>query len=132
MNIFSKKFILFCISGSVGYLANACSLFLFSQYIHSEVLVWALATFVAICVVFVLNTILTFGYIKHTSIRGIYTRFTVFFGSSCGALIIQSTVGPLLVYYLGSVYRQYILAGVIVCVVAPYNWYMYNRVVWKK
>ncbi|MEI6022952.1 MAG: GtrA family protein [bacterium] len=132
MKIFNKKFILFCISGGSGYVGNAISLYILSLYIHSEIIVWILATLVALCIVFTLNTLLTFSHVQHNSIRDLYKRFTVFLGSSTGAFIIQSTTGPLLVHFLGNNYRQYILAGVIVCFVAPYNWYMYNRVVWKK
>jgi putative flippase GtrA len=127
-----RKFIFFCISGGGGYVVNAISLHYLSFLYINELVIWALSTFIAMLAVFILNSILTFKDIRSENFSGSVKRFFVFLGSSTGAFIIQSVAGPILVSLWGEQYRQYILVFVIICFVAPYNWYMYNRLVWKK
>lgn len=127
-----RKFIFFCISGGGGYIVNAISLHYLSFLHINELLIWALSTFIAMLAVFILNSVLTFKEIKSKYFIELVKRFFVFLGSSTGAFIIQSVLGSVFVSLWGEQYRQHILAFVIVCFVAPYNWYMYNRLVWKK
>lgn len=126
------QFIKFCFVGGFGYLINAFSLYLLGKVIHLEFLVWALATMVAIVCIFILNSLWTFNDgLKHSFVE-YRKKFIIFFSTSLGALLIQAILGPLCVFVWGQSYRQIILIGITGLVVAPYNWYMYTRVVWKK
>jgi hypothetical protein len=48
-----------------------------------------------------------------------------------GALIIQTTVGSVSDYFFGVQYRQLALPVIVVFMVLPYNYFMYNAVIWK-
>ena len=62
----------------------------------------------------------------------ILKKFLQFNFTSAGALLIQTTAGTLAVFMFGPAYRQLVLPFVIVFLVLPYNWVMYNQVIWKK
>jgi len=129
---FTQKFLKFGTVGFVGYLINAFFLSFYSRLWSIEWLAWLLSTEMAIISNFTLNNLWTF---KKDQISGLITvlkKFLQFNFTSAGALLIQTTAGTLAVSIFGPGYRQLALPFIIVFLVLPYNWFMYNKVIWKK
>jgi dolichol-phosphate mannosyltransferase len=128
----SKKFIKFGFVGFVGYLINASALFLFASIFHlPEWMCWGLSTELAIISNFTWNNLWTF---KENQIEGqanLIKKFIQFNATSFGALLIQTTVGTLGTTILGEQYRQLLLPFIIVFLILPYNYTMYNVFIWK-
>ncbi|MFA7301212.1 MAG: glycosyltransferase [Candidatus Shapirobacteria bacterium] len=128
---FTQKFLKFGTVGFVGYLFNAFGLILFAKVTSIEWLIWLLATEVAIISNFTLNNIWTFSSQKINGVLELSKKFFQFNLSSVGAIIIQSVVGSIGVTAFG-LSRQILLPIIIVFLVLPYNWLMYNKFIWKK
>lgn len=128
---FTQKFLKFGTVGFVGYLFNAFGLVFFAWFTSIEWLIWLLATEVAIISNFTLNNIWTFRSQKISDISTWIKKFFQFNLSSVGAILIQAIVGSFGVTYLG-MSRQILLPIIIVFLVLPYNWLMYNTFIWKK
>ncbi len=127
-----KKFFKFATVGFIGYLVNAFFLHFISTKTNIEILAWALSTEIAIISNFLLNNLWTFRSERISGIAAYGRKFLQFNGSSVGALCIQAVLGTLGVMVFGSKYRELILPIIVVGVVMPYNWYMYNRFIWKR
>jgi len=127
---FTQKFLKFGTVGFVGYLVNAIFLNIFSKTWSIEWLSWLLSTELAIISNFILNNIWTF---RKDQISGIKTiaKFFQFNFTSVGALLIQTIAGSIGVSIFGANSRQILLPFIIVFMVLPYNWFMYNKVIWK-
>ncbi len=126
------RFIKFGIVGFVGYLVNASTLFLFANILHfAEWLSWALSTELAIISNFTWNNIWTFKEVEIRGFKNIIKKFFQFNGTSIGALLIQTTAGTLGVKILGPSFRQILLPFIIIFLVIPYNYTMYNVFIWK-
>ncbi len=127
---FTQKFLKFGTVGFVGYLVNAFFLNVFSKLWATEWLSWLFSTELAIISNFTLNNIWTF---KSQKISGnnIVKKFLQFNLSSAGALLIQTVAGSIGVAIFGPNSRQILLPFIIVFLVLPYNWFMYNAIIWK-
>jgi len=128
----TQKFLKFGTVGFVGYLVNASALWLFARAGFPEWASWLLSTELAIISNFTWNNLWTFKEEQFTKTADVFKKFLQFNFTSAGALIIQTIAGTLLTAFLGTQYRQLILPFVIVFMVLPYNWLMYNRVIWKR
>lgn len=128
---FVQKFLKFGTVGFIGYLINAILLQVVAVTTHSEVLAWLISTELAICSNFTLNNLWTFKSDKISGLSMLLKKFIQFNFTSLGALIIQTVAGVGLVY-LTHLNRQILLPFIIVFLVLPFNWTMYNRVIWKK
>ncbi len=127
-----QKFIKFGTVGFAGYLVNAIFLYIFASRLNwPEALAWAGSTELAIINNFTFNNIWTFKKEKITGARELFLKFIQFNGTSIGALLIQTVVGSIGVGILGQQYRQLLLPFIIVFLVLPYNYFMYNVVIWK-
>lgn len=128
---FTQKFLKFGTVGFVGYLVNASTLALFSKLFNIVWLSWLLSTEMAIISNFTLNNIWTF---KSSNIKKnkLLPKFLQFNFTSLGALTIQTIAGSIGEHFLGAEYRQVLLPFIILFLVMPYNWFMYNKVIWKK
>jgi dolichol-phosphate mannosyltransferase len=126
-----QRFIKFGTVGFIGYLVNAFGLALFGKTSFPEWLIWALSTELAIISNFVLNNIWTFKTEKITGITALTRKFLQFNGTSAGALVIQAVFGSIGVHFFGPQNRQLLLPFIIVFLVLPYNYFMYNAVIWK-
>ena len=129
---FTQKFLKFGTVGFIGYLVNATLLQVVSNLSPHEWLAWLLSTEAAIISNFTLNNIWTFKSDKIKGLGDIIKKFLQFNFTSAGALLIQTVAGTVGVYFLGKDYRQLLLPFIIVLLVLPYNWIMYNKVIWKK
>jgi dolichol-phosphate mannosyltransferase len=125
------KFLKFATVGFAGYLVNASTLWLFTKWNFSSVWAWGLSTELAIINNFIFNNIWTFKSKKITGVGRLFYKFLQFNLTSAGALIIQTVVGSLSDYMFGVGYRQLALPFIIVFLVLPYNYFMYNVVIWK-
>lgn len=127
----SKRLIRFGVVGGTGFIINYVFIRVFRILNFSETLAWLFATELAIINNFVFNNLWTFSEKKIKGLKNISLKFIEFNFTSAGALIIQSILGPLGVKIFGAEYTLLILAFVVCFVVLPYNYAMYNLVIWK-
>ena len=90
----------------------------------------ALSTEMAIISNFTLNNLWTFKASHISAPRS--AKVFQFNLSSVGALLIQTVAGYIGVSIFGPQSRQILLPIIIVFLVLPYNWFMYNTFIWKK
>ncbi len=128
---FTQKFLKFGTVGFVGYLVNATFLSIFSKTWSIEWLSWLLSTELSIISNFTLNNLWTFKSQQISESKQLVSKFLQFNLSSMGALLIQTIFGTLGVMAFGSGSRQILLPFIIVFLVLPYNWFMYNKFIWK-
>lgn len=126
-----QKFIKFAIVGFTGFLVNFISLRLFRRLFGIEVIAWILSTELAILSNFTFNNIWTFRSEKISGIQKLVVKFLQFNLTSAGALIIQSIAGPIGVGIIGAQYDWLVLIFVVAFLVLPYNYFMYNRFIWR-
>lgn len=129
---FTQKFLKFGTVGFTGYLINAILLQVIANNTHIEWLAWLISTQLAICSNFTLNNLWTFRSEKITGFMMLLKKFLLFNFTSAGALLIQVVAGTVGTSIVGASKRQILLPFIIVFLVLPYNWIMYNKVIWKK
>ena len=125
------RFIKFGIVGFTGFLVNFGFLRLFRSLGLAETLSWLFSTEMAIINNYVFKNLWTFSEKKIGGIKNTLVKFMQFNLTSAGALAIQSFFGPLGVKLLGIKYDAAVLAFVVVFLVLPYNYIMYNLVIWR-
>ncbi len=117
--------------GFIGYLFNAFGLYYFGKTGMPEWMIWMFATELAIISNFILNNFWTFKSEKISGLGKFIFKFLQFNGTSAGALGIQALFGTLGVRLFGPNSRQLLLPFIIVFLVLPYNYFMYNAIIWK-
>lgn len=127
----TQAFLKFACIGFVGYLINAVSLQLLSARMDNEVLAWAFSTELAMISNFTFNNIWTFKRGRIRGMRNMAVKFAHYNGTTLGALLVQTLVGTAGVMLFGARYRQWLLIAVIMFFTVPYNWLMYNKVIWR-
>ncbi len=125
------RFLKFAVVGGVGFVINFISLRIFRDIFKIEVVAWALSTELAIMSNFTFNNIWTFRTEKIEGIKKLVGKFLQFNLTSVGALIIQSVFGPIGVAIVGAKYDFLVLGFVVAFMVLPYNYFMYNKFIWK-
>ncbi len=128
----SRRFVKFGIVGTFGFVVNSAGLYFLGKTSLPEWLVWGLATEMAIMSNFTWDNLWTFGSEKFTRMATIISKFLQFNVASIGALLIQTVVGTLLTNTFGAEYRLVYLPFIIVFLILPYNWTIYNKLIWKK
>jgi dolichol-phosphate mannosyltransferase len=126
-----QKFIKFGTVGFLGFMVNFIFIRLFRGMGLTETLSWLFATELAIINNYVLNNIWTFKEAKIAGIKNTVFKFLQFNLTSAGALAIQSFFGPLGVKLIGVRFDWLVLAVVVLFLVLPYNYIMYNLVIWR-
>jgi dolichol-phosphate mannosyltransferase len=126
------KFVRFGTVGFLGFLVTFIFLRLFRGLGLSETMCWLLSTEMGIINNFTLNNIWTFKEEKIEGVKRTIFKFFQFNFTSVGALIIQSVFGPLGVKLVGVQYDALVLAFVVAFMVMPYNFAMYNFIIWRK
>lgn len=127
-----QKLFKFAAVGFLGYIVNATTLFLFTKQNFPAWLAWGLSTELAIISNFTWNNLWTFKSDQIKGLTNLVKKFLQFNLTSMGALLIQVTAGLIIERILGAQYRQLILPFVILFLVLPYNYTMYNLVIWRK
>ena len=125
------KFIKFGTVGFAGYLVNASTLWLFTKWAFPSPLAWGLSTEFAIINNFIFNNAWTFKSEKITGVSMLLKKFFQFNLTSAGALLIQVVFGSISDALFGPEKRQLALPFIILFIVLPYNYFMYNKVIWK-
>lgn len=125
------KFIKFGTVGFAGFVVNFVFLRVFRGIGLIETLSWAFSTELAILNNYIFNNIWTFKSEKISGLNKHVKKFLQFNLTSAGALVIQSVFGPLGVRLIGEKYDFIVLAVVVAFMVLPYNYFMYNVVIWK-
>lgn len=125
------RFIKFGTVGFIGYVVNASFLWFFTNINFREWVAWAASTELAIISNFIFNNLWTFKSDKISGGKKLSFKFLQFNLTSAGALIIQTVVGTVGVAVFGAQYRQLLLPFIILFLVLPYNYFMYNVVIWK-
>ena len=126
-----QRFIKFGTVGFVGYLINAITLKILTGAHSPSIIAWSVPVELSIISNFSLNNIWTFKTEKITGFFAIIKKFLVFNGTSLGALLIQTVAGIVSDKLLGTDARQLTLPFIIVILVLPFNYLMYNMVIWK-
>src|SRR3989337_224433 len=126
-----QRFIKFAFVGFAGFIVNFVFLRVLRSLGFAEVLAWAFSTEYAITNNYALNNIWTFREAKIGGFKKTAVKFLQFNATSAGALVIQSVFGPLGVALFGTKYDFLVLAFVVGFMVLPYNYFMYNAVIWK-
>lgn len=127
---FNSTFIKYILIGTVGFSV---------QTLISKILVeilqpgWAVAigSFFAIATNFLGNNLWTFSHKKITGLAKLITKFVHFLGTSIGAVIIQGLVVGVGVLFLGNQAWFILMIFAIVFLVIPYNYFIYNKFIWK-
>lgn len=126
-----QRFIKFGTVGFVGYLINAITLKILTASGSPNFIAWSLPVELSIISNFILNNAWTFKSEKITGIGALIKKFLTFNGTSLGALLIQTIAGILSDKILGTSARQITLPFIILVLVLPFNYLMYNLVIWK-
>ncbi len=128
-----RKFIKFAIVGTIGFIVNSISLEVFSGLGLGAAWAGGLAAECAVVSNYFFNTFWTFKKDRAASIVQFASRFLKFNLTSFGAILIQFAVIGLATHFLGDTrtIRQIALVLSIVCLIIPYNWFMYNTFIWK-
>lgn len=126
-----QRFVKFAIVGGTGFIVNFISLRIFRRVFGIEVVAWILSTELAIISNFTFNNIWTFRSEKIEGIQKLIAKFLQFNLTSVGALVIQSVAGPIGVGIVGAKYDFLVLGFVVAFMVLPYNYFMYNKFIWK-
>ena len=130
-DLIRSRFFKFGVVGFVGYLVNAVGLWFFTRAALAGPLAWALSTELAIINNFIFNNVWTFKKEKIVGLGKWIYKFLQFNLTSAGALLIQTFFGSLSDRLFGVEYRQLALPVIILFIVLPYNYFMYNAVIWK-
>lgn len=126
-----QRFIKFGVVGFVGYLVNAITLKIFTNLNTPGFVAWSVPVELAIVSNFTLNNLWTFKQEKISGFTKIIKKFIQFNLTSAGAIVIQTIAGIIGDNILGQGYRQILLPFIILLLVMPYNYFMYNVVIWK-
>lgn len=126
-----QRFLKFGTVGFTGFVVNYAFIKIFRLAGFKETLVWLLSTEIAIVSNFILNNIWTFSEVKIAGIKQTINKFIQFNAASAGALLIQTLFGPLFEKMVGVKYDVFVLAFVVTFMVLPYNYVMYNLIIWK-
>lgn len=152
----SRKFIKFAIVGFSGYIVNSIFLEIFSASTITKKIAdlfssvkninilkiltnptsWAAGFSAEVSIInnFILNNFWTFKQKKGNSALSLLNKFFKFNFVAIGAILLQSwTIGAATLLIANSLtVRQITLVFAIVFLNLPYNWLMYNKVIWTR
>ncbi|MBI2621314.1 MAG: glycosyltransferase family 2 protein [Candidatus Levybacteria bacterium] len=130
-----SPFLKYAITGFIGYLINAISLEIFSEFFKlAPFFAAAFSAELSIIWNFIVNNFWAFGKYKITSPWKVLLKFPQFNLVSFGSLLIIATVVFLGTYIFGNTtfVRQISLIIAIGFFVIPYSYSMYNIFIWKR
>lgn len=130
----NSSFIKFVVVGFLGFLIDFGILYFFINKIHiPSTKIWlaqAISAEAAIINNFVLNNFWSFAHKKITN--NFFLSFLKFNFISLGALFIQMVLLQVLVNLFGRSFWIVYKILIIVFVIIPYSYFLYNKLVWKK
>jgi dolichol-phosphate mannosyltransferase len=126
-----RRFMRYAVVGCGGYIINAVLLEAVFRLTGVEFLAWVISAEVAIISNFFFNNVWTFNHRRKIGFYVWLSGLAQFNLASLGAIVIEGVFGPLITMIVGNGYRQLALVFVVLFIVTPYNWFMYNRFIWK-
>ena len=130
-----EAFLKYAITGFIGYIINAVSLEIFSEwFMLAPFFAAAFSAELSIIWNFIVNNFWAFGKYKITNPLKVILKFPQFNLVSFGSLIIISTIVFLGTHLFGNTtfVRQISLVIAIGFFVIPYSYSMYNIFIWKR
>ncbi len=132
MYIFNHStFIKYVIIGILGFLIQAGLSKLFIVIGLNEGISVMLGSIGAIICNFLGNNFWVFAHRRIQGFANYFKKFIHFLGTSIGAVIIQGVVVSIGVLFLGHNAWFFLMVFAIVFLVIPYNYFIYNRFIWK-
>lgn len=137
---FIQKFLKFGIVGGFGFVVNTLGAKIFKSILitpQSNLSLLngvcnAMAAELAIISNFIWNNIWTFASEKITSISQIFSKFITFnLSSVITGIVIPSVVIAILTSFFGDHLFLYQIIAIF-CLTIPLNWFVYNKLIWKK
>lgn len=139
---FTQKFLKFGIVGGFGFVINFIGLRIFNR-IYSDLFSFpigvinfianATAAELSIISNFTFNNLWTFSKEKITSGSELLNKFAAFNLSSVfGGILVPSLIIGLGTQIFGDQYRSLFLVLAVFGFTVPYNWFIYNKFIWKK
>lgn len=137
----TKKFIKFGSIGLFGFIINKLGLDFFAKQLSKVItevgprntLANAMAAEFSIISNFTLNNAWTFKNEKMSFGRRLIKKFAAFNVSSIvSGIALPSLVIGTGTHYFGDQYRTLFLIIGVACITVPLNWFVYNKVIWKK
>ncbi|MFA6250335.1 MAG: glycosyltransferase [Candidatus Shapirobacteria bacterium] len=137
---FTQKFLKFGVVGGFGFLINYFGLKFFNNVYKGFLLPIGLINFFAnataselsIISNFTFNNLWTFSSEKITGFQKLLKKFLTFNLSSVfGGILIPSLVIGMGTQIFGDQYRTLFLFIGVFCFTIPFNWFAYNKIIWK-
>ncbi|MBI4097848.1 MAG: glycosyltransferase family 2 protein [Candidatus Levybacteria bacterium] len=135
IELYHSPFMKYAFTGFVGYIINAITLEIFSEWFNiAPFFAASLSAELSIIWNFIVNNFWAFGQYKITSPWKVLLKFPQFNLVSFGSLLIISTVVFLGTHLFGNttLVRQISLIVAIALFVIPYSYSMYNIFIWKR
>lgn len=137
---FTQKFLKFAIVGGFGFIVNIVGGRIFKNLLGPIIIsvsllngiANALAAELSIISNFIWNNLWTFYKEKITGSKNIIPKFLTFNASSAiTGIVIPSAVISVLTYFLGDHFLLYQIIAIFGLTI-PLNWFVYNKIIWKK
>jgi len=131
-----SSFIKFVITGFLGFAVDFSFAYLFINTFHiAKTSANMISAEIAIISNFFINNFWSFKHKKITGgIFGYLKKFVLFNLVSSGSILIQGAGLAILIHFFGDAGSIWILYKVLIiaCVIIPYSYILYNKVIWKK
>lgn len=127
----NSTFLKYVIVGILGFSINAVALEVFYRLGVTPGMAAALGAELAIISNFYWNNVWTFAHKKISSLTRLMPKFAQFNLTSVGAIIIEWLVVGLGTWIFGDQTRFFFFTFSVVFLVIPYNFFVYNRFIWK-
>ncbi len=127
----NSTFIKYVMVGILGFTINALALEIFYRLGLNPGLAASLGAELAIISNFYWNNVWTFAHKKITEFSRLLAKFAQFNFTSLGAIIIQGVVVGIGTYFLGDQTRFFFFTFAVIFLIIPYNFFVYNRFIWK-
>ncbi len=128
----NSTFLKYVIIGIVGFSVQAVLSQILVKVNVFPGLAVGIGSFFAIVTNFIGNNYWTFSHKKITGLMKMLQKFGHFLATSIGAVIIQGIVVSIGVLLLGNWAWFWLMVFAIIFVVIPYNYFIYNKFIWKK
>lgn len=127
----NSTFIKYVIVGTASFFLNALALEIFYQMGFNAGVAASIGAEVAIIWNYNLNNLWTFKEKRIKLSSRYFLKFLQFNFTSLGAILIQGVAVGLGTYFFGNQYRLFIFAITVIFLIIPYNYFIYNRFIWK-
>jgi dolichol-phosphate mannosyltransferase len=130
----NSSFVKFVVVGTLGFIIDFGLSYILIEKIHLSIrIATIISTETAIISNFIFNNFWSFSHKKLNAGNGKFVMGLIKFNFvSMGSIIIQSEGINLLAYFFGKQWWYLYKIAIIVFVIIPYSFILYNKVIWKK